>query len=75
MTNVQKELERAALAAHRDGSGWDIFWIAHGWTIQQAAPTPEIRGPLARRLLSLVASGDLPCEPIRDLWALASLTS
>jgi hypothetical protein len=54
-----KQLERAALDAHRRGDTWASFWQEHATTICNAEPHSRQRFQrLVRRLLGLVTSGD-----------------
>jgi hypothetical protein len=57
--NAIRTLERAALAAHRRGTGWATFWQEHAQAIRQAEPWDRGRfRTLVNRLMHLVASGD-----------------
>ena len=55
-----KELESAAIDAHRRGIGWGEFWRRHGADARAAEPHNARRyQKLVGRLLALVVSGNL----------------
>ena len=51
-------LERAAIAAHKSGLGWDQFWQTHGDEARAVTYDRRKFHRLFRRLLHLVTSGD-----------------
>ncbi|MFZ1936915.1 MAG: hypothetical protein WCB27_04290 [Thermoguttaceae bacterium] len=54
-----KQLERAALVAHRRGDTWDTFWAQRGAAVAHAELYDRGRfNCLVDRLLSLVVAGD-----------------
>lgn len=60
MSMTRKQLEAAALHAHRDNSGWQAFWSQYG--PHAVATEPHDRGRfhrLVRRLTAIVAAGDV----------------
>jgi hypothetical protein len=70
MPMTRKQLERAAIAAHRDGTGWPEFWDTHAADIVRAEPWDrEGRRKLVTRLSLLVTAGDLDGQrPAGDWW-------
>jgi hypothetical protein len=65
-----KQLESAALAAHRAGDTWAMFWQEHGTDVAAAEPHDRQRyHRLRQRLLALVVAGDTDGqEPPGDGW-------
>jgi hypothetical protein len=70
MSATVKELERAAVAAHRAGTPWPAFWRQYGPHVIAAEPHDRRRfHRLRQRLLGLVVSGNLDgAEPAGDGW-------
>ncbi|MCE5267220.1 MAG: hypothetical protein LLG00_04985 [Planctomycetaceae bacterium] len=70
MTQERRALQRAAIAAHRAGIGWNDFWQRRGEQVRKAEPYDVKRyHRLVNRLLSLVASGDTAnVEPLDAPW-------
>jgi hypothetical protein len=70
MSNPTKHLERAAIRHHARGQLWDQFWTEHGDQVRQAEPYNAKRyHRLVRRLVGLVAAGDLNgSEPVGTGW-------
>lgn len=57
--NEVKALERAALAAHRNGQGWSQYWEAHADEVRKAEPWSRQRFKrLVDRLLHLLTTGE-----------------
>ncbi len=57
---MSKQLERAAIKAHKVGQDWETFWQRHEADIRNAQPwNRQAYHKLVRRLLGLVVSGDL----------------
>jgi hypothetical protein len=60
VTNPQRQLERAALAAHTAGHPWATFWQHHGDEVAAAEPFDRQKyRRLVDRLLGLVVAGDV----------------
>jgi hypothetical protein len=60
MSMTIKQLQAAAIAAHRDGTGWPEFWDTHAADIVRAEPwDADARRKLITRLSLLVTAGDL----------------
>jgi hypothetical protein len=58
-TNAYRQLERAALRAHRRGERWASFWPTVAAHVQRAVPYDVgAYHRLVRRLLALLVSGD-----------------
>jgi hypothetical protein len=54
-----RELEQSALAAFRDGIGWNEFWQQHGNEVRKAEPWSRGRyRRLVDRLLHLLTTGE-----------------
>ena len=68
--NRYKQLEHAALDAHRLSWTWNRFWQMHGEQARQAEPYDRGRyRKLVAKLLHLVASGDPSgMEPVGEPW-------
>ena len=66
----RKQLERAAVRAHAEGTGWNDFYGQHRAAIEQAEPWDlAARSKLVTRLSLLVTTGDLHgSRPIGDWW-------
>jgi hypothetical protein len=63
MSKQTQALERAALAAHRDGIGWTDFWQQYGIAVREAEPYNRQRyHRLVRHLLHLLTSGEASGE-------------
>ena len=59
MTATVKQLERAAIAAHKAGSGWEEFWRVYGPQVCDAEPFNRERfRRLTDRLLHLLICGN-----------------
>ena len=59
MTATTQNLERRAIAAHRDGVGWDAFWAEHAAEVREAEPFNVQRfHRLHGRLLHLLSTGE-----------------
>lgn len=66
MTQIET-LERAALAAHRDGIGWSAFWQQHHAAIVSCEPIDRMAyHRLVRRLTAILVSGTAEVLPIGD---------
>ena len=59
MNGIKQSTGRAALVAHRAGTGWADFGEQHGADVAQAEPHSRPRFQrLVRRLLALVVAGN-----------------
>ena len=57
--NQIRQLERRATKAHRDGTGWLIFWPTIALAVQKAIPYDQRAfGRLRSKLMHLVLSGE-----------------
>jgi hypothetical protein len=67
--NGIKALERAARAAHRDGIGWNDFWVTVAEQVRTVAPYDrDAYRRLVERLLHLLTTGEASGqEPAGDV--------